>query len=212
MKNHETGGWHREVINAATETTLRALRDANLLDTLYLAGGTGLALQFGHRLSRDLDFFAKTLFNEEILLQQIQNLAGFSLTARAPHTIHATIRGTKVSILGYKYPLLFPTISFENVSVADWRDIACMKITAIASRGTKRDFVDLYVAANRHGLAALLGLFAQKYARTQYQRLHVLKSLAFFGDADKDPMPHMLTKLDWSTVQQFFLREVPRIT
>ena len=49
MTNLEHGAWHRKVIPASTEAVLFALRDAHLLDHFYLAGGTGLALQFGHR-------------------------------------------------------------------------------------------------------------------------------------------------------------------
>ena len=85
MTNHEHGAWHREVIPASTEATLDALRDARLLDRFYLAGGTGLALQLGHRLSLDLDFFAEDHFNEEALLQHVQTLAGFALVAKALH-------------------------------------------------------------------------------------------------------------------------------
>ena len=87
MTNHEQGAWHRKVIPASTETTLVALRNAQLLDRFYLAGGTGLALQFGHRLSLDLDFFAHDHFDEESLLQRIQALAGFALVAKAPYTV-----------------------------------------------------------------------------------------------------------------------------
>ncbi len=210
MTNHETGAWHREVISSPTEAALRALRDASLLDQFYLAGGTGLALQIGHRLSHDLDFFANDLFDEEILLQRVQKVESFSLTAKAPHTIHATIQGTKVSFLGYTYPLLFPTARFLDVAVADSRDIACMKISAIASRGTKRDFVDLYMCATRFGLADLFPLFERKYEQTRYQKLHLLKSLAFFEDAEKDPMPDMLVPLDWNQVKQLFVREIGR--
>ncbi len=77
MANHESGQWHRQVITASTETTPRALRDADIVNHFYLAGGTGLALQVGHRLSLDLDFFARDLFDEEVLLQRVQALAGF---------------------------------------------------------------------------------------------------------------------------------------
>jgi hypothetical protein len=211
MTNHEDGQWHREVIPASTETTLRALRDTDIVNRFYLAGGTGLALQFGHRLSLDLDFFSPDLFNEEVLLQRVQALDGFSLVARAPHSLHVTLRETKVSFLGYSYPLLFPEVRFLDVAVADPRDIACMKISAIASRGTKRDFVDLYVSAQLFGLTELLQLFGRKYEKTRYNRLHILKSLTFFGDAEKDPMPRMLVDLDWDEVKRFFLFQVPRI-
>jgi hypothetical protein len=125
--------------------------------------------------------------------------------------VHATIQATKVSFLGYAYPLLFPTNPFLEVAVADPRDIACMKVSAIAGRGTKRDFVDLYLCAKQYGLKEILQLFYQKYAQTHYSGIHILKSLTFFGDAEKDPMPHMLVTLDWDTVKQFFLRETPRL-
>lgn len=211
MTNHEQEAWHREVIPATTETTLGVLREAHLVDGFYLAGGTGLALQFGHRLSLDLDFFAQEHFDEEALLQRVQALAGFGLVAKAPYTLHATVQETKVSFLGYAYPVLFPANRFLDVAVADPRDIACMKVSAVASRSTKRDFVDLYVCAERYGLKEILRLFDQKYTQTHYSKLHILKSLTFFADAEKDPMPHMLVTLDWDTVKQFFLREAPRL-
>lgn len=208
MATHEDGVWHREVITASTEATLRTLRDAHIVDRFYLAGETGLALQFGHRLSLDLDFFATVQFDEETLLQRVHKLEEFSLVSKAPYTLHTTIGETKVSFRGYAYPVLFPEIRFLEVAVADLRDIACMKVSAIASRGTKRDFIDLYVSAQRFGLTEVLQLFDRKYAQTHYSRIHILKSLTFFGDAEKDPMPHMLIPLDWGEVKRFFLREV----
>src|SRR5580700_2444290 len=97
MAEHENGTWHREVIPTSTEATLCELRDANLLNNAYLAGGTGLALHFGHRLSLDLDFFAPEHFDENALLQRMQKLSGFALVAIAPYSLHTTIGKTKVS-------------------------------------------------------------------------------------------------------------------
>lgn len=211
MMNPEHSPWHREVMTASTEGTLRSLERSSLLNTFYLAGGTGLALQFGHRLSQDLDFFSAQLFDEDLLLQQLENLKGWALASKAPHTLHATIEESRLTFLGYTYEALFPLLSFEGVQVADARDIACMKLSALASRGTKRDFVDVYVAAQKFGLATILQWFERKYAQARYNRLHVLKSLTFFDDAEKDPMPHMLLPIDWPQVVQFFLREVPRL-
>ncbi len=211
MTKHENGTWHREVIPASTEATLCVLRDANLLNNTYLARGTGLALHFGHRLSLDLDFFAPEHFDEDALLQRLQRLSGFALVAKAPYTLHATIEKTKVSFLGHAYPVLYPSTSFLGVAIADPRDIACMKVSAIASRGTKRDFLDLYVCAKRYGFKEILRMFETKYARTQYSKPHILKSLTFFADAEKDPMPHMLEEISWDKVKQFFLYEAPRM-
>ncbi len=211
MDSPENVVWHRETVTASTEDVLRALHDSALTEGAYLAGGTGLALRFGHRRSVDLDFFIRETFNEDLLLQRLEQVPGVSGVRRAPQTLHLVIQGVKVSFLGYAYPLLFATAPFEGVPVADPRDIACMKITAVSSRGTKRDFVDLYVACEHFGLQELLSLFAQKYARTGYNRLHILKSLTYFADAEKDPMPHMLVPLEWPDVKRFFQGEVRRM-
>ena len=117
------------------------------------------------------------------------------------------ISGTKVSFLAYEYPVLFPQSSFLGVAVADPRDIACMKISPITSRGARRDLIDLYAAAQLHALPELLRLFHQKYARVNYSQVHVLKSLTYFEDADKEPMPEMLAPITWAEVRSFFLRE-----
>jgi hypothetical protein len=211
MTNQESGMWHLKVISASTEATICALRDAGLLDGFYLAGGTGLALQFGHRRSLDLDFFIPEHFEEDAFLQRLQVVDGFSLAAKAPYTLHATVKEAKVSFLGYAYPVLFPAAPFQGVAVADPRDIACMKVSAIASHGTKRDFIDLYVCAQRYGLKDILGLFDRKYAKVDFSALHILKSLTFFEDAEKDPMPHMLETIEWESVKQFFLGQAPRL-
>ncbi len=145
-----------------------------------------------------------------MLVQRFQTMAGFALVAKASHTLHATIQETKVSLLGYTYPVLFPQALFRDVPIADARDIGCMKVSAIASRGTKRDFIDLYETCVRFGLAEILTLFARKYAHANYNRTHILKSLTFFTDAEKDPMPHMLLPRTWEEVKRFFRREATR--
>lgn len=203
--------WHKEVISRQVERSLGDLRDLGVLDRCYLAGGTGLALHLGHRRSQDLDFFSSEKVEPETLIQKLQMLPGFALVAKSTETLHATFHGIKISFLGYSYPLLFPLESFLRVPIADPRDIACMKLSAIAGRGTRRDFVDLYVVASQYGLRQVLGWFKQKYAQANYSLLHILKSLTYFEDAEKDPMPDMIESIDWEAVKQFFSREVPHL-
>ena len=203
--------WHRETVDAGVERTLRDLHNVPILVPFYLAGGTGLALRLGHRRSVDLDFFLGEDFNEDYVLQKLQHLEGFALVAKEPGTIYANIQNIKVSFIAYAYPMLFPFQLFLGVNVADSRDIGCMKISAIASRGTKRDFVDLYRLAQEYDLKQLLGWFTKKFSQTNYSVLHVLKSLTYFEEAEQDPMPHMLMPLSWEEVKQFFAREAPRL-
>ena len=209
--SHESAIWHPDTVSPALRQTLLELQQASLLLPFYLAGGTGLALQLGHRHSEDLDFFASESFDAELLLQNLGRLGGLSVLARSPQTLHVQLRGAKVSFLDYTYRLLLPLAVFQGVKVADSRDIACMKISAIAGRGTKRDFIDLYFAAQRYGLPRLLELFQEKFSEANYSSIHLLKSLTYFEDAEKDPLPDMLIPLSWKEVKEFFLREVPAL-
>jgi nucleotidyltransferase AbiEii toxin of type IV toxin-antitoxin system len=202
--------WHREVITETAERSLRDLQRTSLLQSFYLAGGTGLALHIGHRRSIDLDFFSREPFDPEAILGKAESLEGVHVLSKDLETLHLTIRDTKVSFLGYRYPLLFPCQEISEVKVADPRDIACMKVSAIASRGTKRDFVDLYAVSKHHDLGQILEWFKSKYAKANYSMVHVLKSLTYFEDAEKDPMPDMLVALTWERVKQFFSTEAVR--
>lgn len=190
--------WHKKAVTPAVEQTLGLLGRAEPLQSFYLAGGTGLALHLGHRRSVDLDFFTEQLFDEERLLDRLQAVARVSVIARERHTLHLQIDGVKVSFLGYPYPVIFPFTPLDGVPVADPRDIACMKISAIAGRGTRRDFVDLLVVARQYDLGQLLELFQKKYATVNYNRVHLLKSLTYFDDAEREPQPDLLVPLSWA--------------
>ncbi len=201
---------HEEVIPQSAGKVLETLLKRDL-GSFYLAGGTALALHFGHRLSRDLDFFSARPFDEERLLQDLKEVEKLSVVAKGRQTLHLHILGVRVSFLGYDYPLLFPLEEFKGVPVADVRDIACMKISAIAGRGSRRDFVDLYVTAKEYGLVQLLELFNKKYAQIEFNVIHVLKSLTYFEDAENEPMPKMLLPISWGEITGFFRQEAPKL-
>ena len=203
--------WHTEVISAEAANLLRDLATRDYMPAFYLAGGTALALRLGHRKSIDLDFFSEQTVDENMLLAKVQILPGFSLVAKEPQTLHCHIHRVKVSFIGHPYPMLAPASIFSGVSVADPIDIACMKLNAIASRGTKRDFIDLYEVVKREGLDALLADFQRKFAQANFNLVHVLKSLVYFADAEKDPSPDMLTPLSWEQVKEYFRTNVPAI-
>jgi hypothetical protein len=208
MQSHDTP-WHGEVLDEAVEQTLKELLGAGVLESFYLAGGTGLALYLGHRRSVDLDFFKTAAFDQEALLERLQQIPGMALLAKGAATLHTMIQGTRTSFLGYYYPILYPFAWFRGIPVADLRDIAGMKISAVASRGSRRDFVDLYAVSQKYGLETLLRSFREKFAKVNYSMVHVLKSLTYFEDAEQEPMPDMLVPLAWDDVKQFFSREVP---
>lgn len=212
MRDVEEVKWHPEVLPDSAHVVLLGLGAGGILSGFYLAGGTGLALQFGHRRSIDLDFFSTNPFDVELLTQQLQKLGGISLISKGVNTLHIALSGVKISFLGYEYPLLFPLLQFGAVGVADWRDITCMKMSALAGRGTRRDFVDLHASAQRCSLSLLVDQFKKKYSRVNYSLFHVLKSLTYFEDADREEMPTMVAPVQWDEVKRFFQSEAPKLT
>ena len=203
--------WHPEVISREVARTAQNLGSLAALSNFYLAGGTALALYLGHRRSVDLDFFSAQSFHEDVLIASLQGLPELAVISKSPQTVYLHVSGTKVSFIGYDYPLLFPLAAFRGLAVADVRDIACMKLSALASRGSRRDFVDLYVVARQYGIPHLLELFQRKFAQANYNLLHVRKSLTYFADAEQEPMPDMLVPLSWEEVKQFFLAEARKL-
>jgi hypothetical protein len=204
--------WHPEVLPDGWMQAADDLSRTSVLEGFYLAGGTGLALQYGHRRSADLDLFREAPFESAHVADLLRGQQGLARVALQKGTAHFTLRGVKVSLLHYPYPVLFPPRAYQGLQVADQRDIGCMKIQAIGDRGSRRDFVDLYLVASREGLGTLFECFSRKYASVAYSRTHYLKALTYFADAEAEPMPAMLVPLDWAVVTAFFTVEAPRLS
>jgi hypothetical protein len=102
-------------------------------------------------------------------------------------------------------------IDFEGVKLADERDIAAMKIDAASSRGSKKDFIDIYFLLKKYTLENLIGFFEQKYKDINYNKLHILKSFIYFEDAENEPMPKMIQEVDWDKVKQNIREKVNEI-
>jgi len=181
---------------------LEKISGSKLAREFYLAGGTGLALLLGHRESIDLDWFASEEFSNQKIKEQLSQLGEFTLSAEEEGTVHGVLDGVRVSFLHYPYFPLFPPAEFEGVQIADERDIAAMKIDAISSRGSKKDFIDLYFLLKKYPLAELLDFFERKYSHIKFNKLHLLKSISYFNDAEEDPMPIMLMPAEWKEMKK----------
>jgi len=201
----------QEILSKKTQSNLELLNKKRLLDNFYLAGGTGLALQIEHRKSRDLDFFTKQSLDPKILLVKLKKLGKLSVEKEAKNTLVGILNGSNISFMTYEFPLLQPLEKVQNIRIASIQDIACMKLSAVSSRGTKRDFIDLYFICQKISLKNLLKLFQKKYQGINYSMIHLLKSLTYFEDAQKEEMPYMLREVSWQNVQEYFKKEVKKI-
>lgn len=188
------------------------LGKSHLLDFAYLAGGTACALQLGHRVSIDLDFFTPKEFDAKAIIHPLQGVGNFELEQESWGTILGYFEEVRFSLFIYQYPLLFSPKPFVGIQLADLRDIGAMKIDAISSRGIKRDFIDLYFLCQKGiSLKEMLAFYDRKYGKLSSNRIHIQKSLVYFVDAEASPEPKMLKNVDWEKMKTFFVKETKQL-
>ena len=207
-------------IDVLPEETRRALRASVGLPFLqpewYLAGGTALALQIGHRSSEDLDFFTKQRdFDVEVLERELSSLAGdWTTTQTAKGTLYGIFYGAKISFIAH--PFFEPSakrLACGTVHMLVPDDIMAMKVLAISQRGRKRDFVDMYWygAIHRGSLLGAIQRAVVQFPGKQHNIPHLIKSLTYFADAEDDPMPKLNFDAEWEEIKKYFKREMPKV-
>lgn len=176
----------------------------------YLAGGTALSLQIGHRRSIDFDFFSATDEVDEKSRNEI--IAGVSslptqILESVGGNLLMLVDGIRVGFFGYGYPLIDEPVRFENALLASKSDIGLMKCDALISRGSRKDFYDLFYISRYIQFVDLIRLGEKKYPLFRDFPLMVLESMTIFDNADRDVQPELFDNIPWVQVKQFFIQQ-----
>jgi predicted nucleotidyltransferase component of viral defense system len=199
---------HWEALTPATQEAFHLLGRLELTKRFYLAGGTGLALHFGHRFSVDLDFFSADADSvnpdERSALRSLLDDPTLDITYDKDSTFVVTWRGVGISFFRLNlYPLVKPTLLLENIHLASIEEIGAMKLAAIIDRGTRKDMVDLYFILQQVSLDMLFQVAAVKYSKVRTFAVSATRAMAYFEDAESLPMPQMIDKTPWSKMKKF---------
>jgi predicted nucleotidyltransferase component of viral defense system len=193
------------------ESTEKVLMDL-LLDLMQwdelkdfrLVGGTGLSLQLGHRKSIDIDMFTDNEISIENLAKKIHKKypyadirkLSFGLTLYIPNQ---SKKDLKVDLMETE-KFIKPAIFIENIRFASLEDIAAMKLEAITSRHTKKDYYDIAELLNFFNFENLLQFYKQKYPYNDVKQ--VLENLTnFTEECEMDFEPDSLISMDWMSVK-----------
>lgn len=174
-----------------------------------LVGGTSLALQLGHRNSIDIDLFGNCEIDEELFTRTLNEFGTFEVFKKTKNILITSINGVKVDFVNYKYPLLRDYVVIDGIRMASKQDIAAMKINAIAGRGSKKDFIDLFFLLNEFSLAEIIDFYLQKYF--DGSKFMAIKSLSYFSDADIDKTPDVYLDFNWETCKQKIIEEILKL-
>ncbi|MHB8869891.1 MAG: nucleotidyl transferase AbiEii/AbiGii toxin family protein [Thermoleophilia bacterium] len=207
---------HREVLDENTAALLSRLAREDAFRDFYLAGGTGLALQLGHRVSLDLGLFSERPWSAAAVLDAARALGPTVIDLESEGTLVGSIGGVRVSFFHYPYPLLEPPLrateatpdAMPTFPLARLLDIACMKLVAVSRRGSRKDFVDLYFL-DRAGvdIRSAIQALPRKMPGVEHNLVHLIRSLAYFADAESEPGPRMLVPFEWREAREHALTQ-----
>lgn len=200
---------HFDAVSGDLRKLLGELLSAPELECFALAGGTSLALRRGHRVSVDIDLFIPESFDAERLREILDRQFPLENVAIATNSLSGTIEGIKVDLLAHRYPQLEPVETIDRVRMISLPDLAAMKLNAIHNRGAKKDFWDLAELLSLFPMEDLLDFHRRKYPNASEWSL--VRSLAYFDDADREPDPQDLAGKSWTTIKDTILRHAPAL-
>jgi hypothetical protein len=206
--------WHPEILPPRQLRVLDQIGTVLSRRGFFLVGGTAVALHLGHRRSVDFDWFTSAQFDPLEMAQELRDKGiAFVTEEVATGTLHGMVNRVRVSLIRHNYPLLARLRNWRGgILIASRADLAAMKLSAVAQRGAKKDFVDVYALGRRaNSLGQMLRWYQDKFAIEDYA--HLLRSLAYFDDADPERLPRMLWNVKWRTVKETikrWIQSVPR--
>ena len=204
---------HWEAAPEGMQMVLMSISTALSGTDFYLAGGTALALLEGHRVSLDLDLFSPSFDDTEAVQVTLEKAHPEAVTTSiSARTLYLQVQSTTVSLFGYSYPLVASLLRPDSslLPLASREDIAAMKLAAIASRGSRKDFIDLWLLATRYWpLSDCLELYRKKFAARDIG--HVVRSLTYFDDADEEPPLRLLIDVEWEEIKRDLVGRVKEL-
>ena len=186
---------------------LKSLASQPELAQTRLVGGTALALQYGHRQSIDLDFFGILPEDKEELVEMTKRVGNVLVTNRSKMILQTVINQIKVDFVDYsRYKWIDEPVMGDGFVLASDKDIAAMKVNAIIGRGTRKDFIDLYVLLQHYSLLEIMAFYKQKYP--EFSEYRALLSMTYFEDAEMQDMPKMFIDTSWDSMKSTIIEAV----
>ncbi|MCG2693187.1 nucleotidyl transferase AbiEii/AbiGii toxin family protein [Candidatus Parcubacteria bacterium] len=194
-------------LEAITSKQKRIFDKLNNFPDYYLAGGTALALQIGHRISVDFDFFSKTDIPKK-LLSKIKNVFyDIKVTDILNHSEQLTVdlEGINLTFVRYPFPLISKLKEYQGVKMLQVPEIAVTKSYTLGQRATYKDYVDLYFILNENfcTLSRIIKLAQKKYKENFDPRLF-LEQLVYLEDVKDVEIKFLQKRATKKVLQNFF--------
>ena len=172
----------KETISTQTLELLKRIMADQQFDHFTLVGGTALSLLIGHRISIDLDFFTTRNFDASFFSDYLYANYTFKADYISKNTLKGLSNEIQLDFIAHQYPFLEQPLLKENIRIASLKDIAAMKLNAIATNGSRiKDFTDIAFLSLHLTLNQMLDAYEEKY---QANKIIGIKSLSYFNDVN----------------------------
>jgi hypothetical protein len=202
---------HHEALTEEGRKVFPYLKD---FKDFYLAGGTALALQLGHRVSVDFDFFSEEQISSRLLpkITRLFSTRKISPSLNNPDELTVFLNEVKITFLRYPFPPLFPLQRSQGIRLLSITDIAVTKAYTIGRRGEWKDYVDLYFCLyEKHcTLPEILSLAETKYGSEFNDRLF-LEQLLYLDDVSETSINFLKKVVSTEELVRFFEEKVKEV-
>ena len=199
---------------------LKEVLEDLMIDDLFspyrVVGGTALSLQYGHRMSVDIDLFTDVdydslnydlyydYFNYKYPYVKYGNLKN---VAFGTYFIvgYSEENSVKVDIY-YTDDFIFDEIKNENIRMASDKEIIAMKLNVLLNGGRKKDFWDLHYFLNKYTIDEMISFYEKRYP---YNGISTLKNQFInFENAEYDVEPICLLNKSWEIIKLDFYEKL----
>lgn len=201
-------------LEVLTETGKDIFSLLGKFEDFYLAGGTGLALQIGHRASVDFDLFSEKEISKNLLakVKRIYENKTMVVSVNNPDELTVFINGVKITFLRYPFSLQNKLIDYNGIKLMNAKEIAATKAYTVGRRGTIKDYVDLYfiISEKISSLEEIMEMAKIKFGNEFNDRLF-LEQLVYFNDIDDTKINFLKRAVLKKELEEFFKTEVGKI-
>lgn len=202
---------HPEAIPQKNKEIFSALSEFR---DFYLAGGTALALQIGHRVSVDFDMFSDRYIPKELLSQVEKTFPESKIEESVNNSRELTlfINGVKLTFLHYPFPLISDPVEYQDLKLLSVQEIAATKAYTIGRRGSLKDYVDLYyILSQKHSdINEIIKTASRKFKDNFNDRLF-LEQLIYLDDLENEEIVFLQNKVNRNDLKDFFQKQVKEL-
>ena len=200
---------------------LKEVLEEIMIDDLFLSyrlvGGTSLSLQFGHRMSVDIDLFTDSDYGSvdyNLFYDYFSSKYPFVKYGRLENVSFGTYfqvgysheNSVKVDIY-YTDNFVFEKVKIENIRMASDKEIIAMKLDVVSRGGRKKDFWDLHFFLDKYTIDEMISFFNERYPYNDAEN-NIKNQFIYFDNADSDVDPVCLLNKNWDLIKLDFFEKL----